>query len=72
MAHCASRPILVARAHALGLVVHVWTVRIEKAFLPAAYKGDAAAEFEQLRGLGVDGVFTDFPDVAVKAFGSTR
>jgi len=63
---------LVARAHALGLVVHVWTVRVEKAFLPAAYKGDAAAEFEQLRGLGVDGVFTDFPDVAVKAFGSTR
>jgi len=63
---------LVARAHALGLVVHVWTVRVEEAFLPAAYKGDAAAEFEQLRGLGVDGVFTDFPDVAVKAFGSTR
>ena len=63
---------LVARAHALGLVVHVWTVRVEKAFLPAAYKGDAAAEFEHLRGLGVDGVFTDFPDVAVKAFGSTR
>ncbi len=63
---------LVARAHALGLVVHVWTVRVEKEFLPAAYKGDAAAEFEQLRQLGVDGVFTDFPDVAVKAYASAR
>jgi len=63
---------LVARAHALGLVVHVWTVRVEKDFLPAAYKGDAGAEFEQLRQLGVDGVFTDFPDLAVKAYGAAR
>jgi glycerophosphoryl diester phosphodiesterase len=60
---------VVARAHALGLIVHVWTLRVEKEFLPAAYKGDAAAEFERFRQLGVDGVFTDFPDVGVKAFG---
>jgi glycerophosphoryl diester phosphodiesterase len=60
---------LVARAHAAGLLVHVWTVRIDKPFLPAGYQGRAEAEFEQLRGLGVDGVFTDFPDVAVKTFG---
>jgi glycerophosphoryl diester phosphodiesterase len=60
---------VIARAHKLGLVVHVWTVRVEKQFLPAAYKGDAAAEFEQLRSLGADGVFTDFPDLGVKAYG---
>jgi glycerophosphoryl diester phosphodiesterase len=60
---------VVARAHAVGLVVHVWTVRVEKEFLPAAYKGDAVAEFERLRQLGIDGVFTDFPDIGVKAYG---
>ena len=60
---------VVARAHALGLVVHVWTVRVEPQFLPAGYKGNALAEFEQLRQLGVDGVFTDFPDLGVKAYG---
>ena len=60
---------LIARAHAAGLVVHVWTVRVEKEFLPAAYQGDAGREFAQLRELGADGVFTDFPDVAVKSYG---
>jgi glycerophosphoryl diester phosphodiesterase len=59
---------LVARAHALHLLVHVWTVRTEKEFLPAGYRGDVGAEFEALRRLGVDGVFTDFPDLAVKAY----
>ena len=32
---------LVERAHRAGLLVHVWTVRTEKEFLPAGYKGDA-------------------------------
>jgi len=59
---------LVARAHALNLLVHVWTVRVEKDFLPAGYHGDVAAEFEALRHLGVDGVFTDFPDLGVKVY----
>jgi glycerophosphoryl diester phosphodiesterase len=59
---------LVARAHALNLLVHVWTVRKESEFLPAAYRGDVGAEFDMLRRLGVDGVFTDFPDLAVKAY----
>ena len=58
---------LVARAHAAGLLVHVWTLRIDKEFLPPGYKGDAAAEFRTFRELGVDGIFTDFPDVGVKA-----
>jgi glycerophosphoryl diester phosphodiesterase len=63
---------LVTRAHAAGLVVHVWTVRVEPVFLPAGYQGRAEAEFEQLRQLGVDGVFTDFPDVAMKAYGPPK
>jgi glycerophosphoryl diester phosphodiesterase len=60
---------VVARAHAHGLAVHVWTLRVESQFLPAGYKGNAVAEFERFRELGVDGVFTDFPDVGVKAYG---
>jgi len=60
---------IVTRAHALGLVVHIWTIRIEQQFLPAGYKGNVAAEFEQFRQLGVDGVFTDFPDLGVKVYG---
>jgi glycerophosphoryl diester phosphodiesterase len=59
---------LVARAHAAGLLVHAWTVRIDKEFLPAGYHGKAELEFEQLRSLGVDGVFTDFPDVAANTY----
>ena len=60
---------LVARAHAAGLLVHVWTLRADKEFLPAAYKGDAAAEFRDFQRLGVDGVFSDFPDIGAAAFG---
>jgi glycerophosphoryl diester phosphodiesterase len=58
---------LVTRAHALGLVVHVWTLRAEPVFLSPSYHGDFAAEFTQYRDLGVDGIFTDFPDVAFRA-----
>jgi glycerophosphoryl diester phosphodiesterase len=60
---------LVERAHRAGLLVHVWTIRIEKEFLPAGYHGDVKKEFEQFRALGVDGVFTDFPDLAVGVYG---
>ena len=58
---------LVARAHAAGLLVHIWTLRAEPVFLSPTYKGDFAAEFRQFRALGVDGIFTDFPDVAARA-----
>jgi glycerophosphoryl diester phosphodiesterase len=63
---------LVSRAHAAHLLVHVWTVRVEKEFLPAGYHGSVGEEFNQLRQLDVDGVFTDFPDRAVKAYRSAR
>ena len=59
---------LVARAHAAGLLVHIWTIRVDKEFLPAGYHGKPEAEYEQFRQLGVDGVFTDFPDVAAKSY----
>jgi glycerophosphoryl diester phosphodiesterase len=59
---------LVARAHAAGLVVHVWTLRSEPAFLSLFYNGDVGVEFRRFRDLGVDGIFTDFPDAAARAF----
>jgi glycerophosphoryl diester phosphodiesterase len=58
---------LVARAHAIGLLVHVWTLRAEPVFLSPSYRGDFGAEFRQFRDLGVDGIFTDFPDAAMRA-----
>lgn len=58
---------LVAEAHEAGLLVHVWTLRADREFLPAGYRNDPLAEFRRLATLGVDGVFTDFPDLAVKA-----
>ena len=63
---------LVARAHAAGLLVHIWTIRVDKEFLPAGYHGDGRAEFLQFRQLGVDGVFTDFPDVAVASYRAAK
>ena len=58
---------LIARAHAAGLFVHTWTFRSEGIFLGKDYGNDPAAEYEQFYELGIDGVFSDFPDQAVKA-----
>jgi glycerophosphoryl diester phosphodiesterase len=58
---------LVADAHAAGLLVHVWTFRSDAPFLAAQYAGDPGAEYRQFAGLGIDGVFSDFPDHAVGA-----
>jgi glycerophosphoryl diester phosphodiesterase len=35
--------------------------------LAADYGGDAAAEYRQFAALGVDALFSDFPDTAVAA-----
>jgi len=49
------------------LLVHVWTLRSEPVFLSPSYHGNVAAEYRQFAALGVDGIFTDFPDAASRA-----
>ena len=56
---------IVDNAHAAGLKVHSWTMRDDR--LDTWYKGDAVAEYLDLFGMGVDGLFSDFPDTAVRA-----
>ncbi len=58
---------VVKNAHAAGLFVHTWTFRNEPRRLSATFKGDPAAEYKAFYALGVDGLFSDFPDTAVKA-----
>jgi len=68
---------LVADAHAAGLAVHPWTVRAENAFLPPKLRrgtapadhGDVDAAYKALFASGIDGLFSDFPGLAVKARG---
>ncbi|MEH2225446.1 glycerophosphodiester phosphodiesterase [Nostoc sp.] len=55
---------LVIDAHAAGLLVHVWTFRNEDCFLPLDFQGNPQAEYELFFSLGVDGVFSDYPDTA--------
>jgi glycerophosphoryl diester phosphodiesterase len=69
---------LVDDAHKAGLLVHPWTFRRENAFLPEDLRrgdpaspaylravGDLPAELRQFSQLGVDGLFSDNPDLAV-------
>ena len=58
---------VVKDAHAAGLFVHAFTFRSEAKRLLSDYQGDAAAEYKKFFELGVDGVFSDFPDTAVAA-----
>lgn len=55
-------------AHASGLAVHPWTFRNEPQHLAADYLGDPLAEYAAFAALGVDAVFSDFPDTARTAF----
>ena len=52
----------VERAHALGLLVHVYTVRDDR---PDPGFADSRAEFKALFEAGIDGVWTDFPATAL-------
>ncbi len=58
---------LVADAHRAGLVVHPYTFRDEPEFLAADYEFDPIKEYLQFFELGVDGVFSDAGDTAVRA-----
>jgi glycerophosphoryl diester phosphodiesterase len=58
---------LVKDAHAAGLFVHAYTFRNEARRLASDYKGDPKAEYKRFFELGVDGLFSDFPDTAVSA-----
>ncbi|RZS68547.1 glycerophosphoryl diester phosphodiesterase [Agromyces ramosus] len=68
----APRPVI-ADAHAAGLTVHGWTFRLENQFLPVEFRsssdpnapGDLAGELQVFVDAGMDGVFSDHPDVAV-------
>ena len=69
-----SPTMLIDDAHKAGLKIHAWTFRAENAFLPAEWRagtdpaahGALAAELRQFYELGIDGVFCDFPGVAVR------
>lgn len=60
---------LVGMAHAAGLKVHAWTLRLENRFLPPLLRlgsdpdapGDFARAWQLIRAGGIDGVFTDNP-----------
>ena len=56
---------LIDDAHGAGLLVHPYTFRSEDVFLASDYNGNPELEYEQFFALGVDGVFSDNPDVAV-------
>lgn len=66
---------LVDEAHTAGLLVHVWTLRAENAFLPLHYRrgaavgaaGDMESEARDFLAAGVDGFFTDHPFLGVQA-----
>ena len=58
---------VVKDAHAAGLVVHPYTFRNEAKRLASNFKGDPKAEYKLFYDLGVDGVFSDFPDTAKAA-----
>ena len=66
---------LVADAHARGLEVHGWTFRAENIFLPnefdsssnPAEAGNLKGQIQAFTALGMDGLFTDQPDIGVSA-----
>ncbi len=58
---------LVERAHDHGLLIHTWTFRNEQRRLASDYGGNPINEYLLFYGLGVDGVFSDFPDTAFTA-----
>lgn len=58
---------VIEQAHAAGLRVHTYTFRDEPATLAPEYGGDPLNEYRRFYELGIDGVFSDFSDTALKA-----
>nr|ADN17182.1 glycerophosphoryl diester phosphodiesterase [Gloeothece verrucosa PCC 7822] len=58
---------LVDDAHAAGLLVHSWTFRRENNFLPANLQNQPEEEFKRYYQTGLDGMFSDNPDIAFAA-----
>jgi glycerophosphoryl diester phosphodiesterase len=58
---------LVQDAHDAGLLVHTWTFRNERQYLGSEYGENPLKEYLQFFCLGIDGLFSDFPDTAVSA-----
>jgi glycerophosphoryl diester phosphodiesterase len=54
-------------AHALGLLVHPYTFRADA--LPTGFTTFAGLVSTFIDDLGVDGLFTDFPDLVVQQRG---
>ena len=65
----------VTDAHAVGLEVTPYTFRAENSFLPPALRsssdpaafGDVITEIRAFYAAGVDGIFTDQPDIGIVA-----
>jgi glycerophosphoryl diester phosphodiesterase len=55
---------LVERAHEHGLLIHTWTFRNEQRRLTSDFGGNPVNEYLLFYRLGVDGLFSDFPDTA--------
>jgi glycerophosphoryl diester phosphodiesterase len=49
------------------LIVHAFNFRNEPRRLAGSYRGDPKSEYQLFYEMGVDGVFSDFPDTAVAA-----
>ena len=58
---------LIDDAHKAGLFVHAYTFRSEQRRLAFDYNKDPKAEYLQFYRLGLDGLFSDFPDTAIEA-----
>jgi glycerophosphoryl diester phosphodiesterase len=62
-------------AHRVGLEVHTWTFRRENQFMSAEFRsstdpngiGDLVGEIRVFMKAGLDGFFTDNPDLGVAA-----
>lgn len=55
----------IENAHNARLFVHTWTFRNEKHYLGREYGNNPVEEYLQFYCLGIDGVFSDFPDTAI-------